>query len=63
MDDGAIVFVDGSLEYFRDKAKRVERENIVLREQIKEVKRATLSESDREKLVHRILWVLREEKP
>lgn len=63
MEDDAIVFVDGSLEYFRDKAKRVERENIVLREQIKEVKRATLSEPDREKLVHRILWVLREEKP
>jgi uncharacterized protein (UPF0335 family) len=63
MDDDAIIFVDGSLEYFRDKAKRIERENIVLREQIKEVKRAALSESDREKLVHRILWVLREAHP
>ena len=58
-----IIFVDGSLEYFRDKAKRLERENIVLREQVKEVKRIVQSEANHEALSNRILWVLREAQP
>ena len=62
MEDNPIIFVDGSLEYFRDKAKRLERENIVLREQVKEVKRIVQSEADREALANRILWALREDK-
>lgn len=63
MDDNPIIFVDGSLEYFRDKSKRLDRENIILREQLKEVKRIVQSEADREAIINRILWVLREEKP
>lgn len=63
MDDNPIIFVDGSLEYFRDKAKRLDRENIILREQLKEVKRIVQSEADRETIINRIVWVLREEKP
>jgi len=62
MDDN-IIFVDGSLEYFRDKSKRLERENIVLREQVKEVKRIVQSEANHEALSNRILWVLREAQP
>lgn len=61
MDDN-IIFVDGSLEYFRDKSKRLERENIVLREHVKEVKRIVQSEANHEALSNRILWVLREDK-
>jgi uncharacterized protein (UPF0335 family) len=62
MDDN-IIFVDGSLEYFRDKSKRLERENIVLREQVKEVRRIVQSEANHEALSNRILWVLREAQP
>jgi hypothetical protein len=62
MDDNPIIFVDGSLEYFRDKAKRLDRENIILREQLKEVKRIVQSEADRETIINRIVWVLREER-
>ena len=62
MDDN-IIFVDGSLEYFRDKSKRLERENIVLREQVKEVRRIVQSEANHEALCNRILWVLREAQP
>ena len=62
MEDNPFIFVDGSLEYFRDKAKRLDRENIILREQLKEVKRIVQSEADREAIINRILWVLREEK-
>ena len=61
MDD-SIIFVDGSLEYFRDKAKRLDRENIILREQVKEVRRIVQSESNHEALANRILWALREDK-
>ena len=49
MDD-TIIYTDGSLEYFRDKARRLERENAALRERLDSVQKShfTLSKDNAE---------------
>lgn len=49
MDD-TIIYTDGSLEYFRDKARLLERENAALRERLDSVQKShfTLSKDNAE---------------